>query len=99
MAEIYLKEFRLVLNEHIKAIEKGQPEFHSTEWFLIKYLRRIQKQAAHSASPVQVENSMRALIRFYVDNIDKYSPLGERCRLIHDQYRSILRNAHEKKNL
>ena len=45
MAEIYFGDFRVVVNRHIKEIEADNPESHSIEWFLLKYLRRIVKYA------------------------------------------------------
>jgi len=39
---------------------------------------------------------MRSLIRFYVDNIEESSDMGERCIAIYEQYRKTLRENQEK---
>ena len=95
MREIYFGEFRLIVIQHIKEIEADNPEYQSTEWYLIKYLKRIEKTANPPASPGRVENSIRALIRFYVDMIEERSDLGERCRQVNEQYRKALRREQE----
>lgn len=92
MRDIYFGEFREIVIEHIRSIESGRPEYQSTEWFLLRYLTRIEKNANPPASPGRVENSMRALIRFYVDQVDEHSELGEICRKINAEYRRTLRN-------
>ncbi len=91
MAEIYFGDFRVVVNRHIKEIEADNPESHSIEWFLLKYLRRIVKYADVPPSPGRIDNSIRALISFYVDNVETNSPLGERCTEIYEEYRKTLR--------
>jgi hypothetical protein len=95
MRDIYFGEFRLIVIQHIKEIEADNPEYQSTEWYLIKYLKRIEKTANPPASPGRVENSVRALIRFYVDLIDDRSELGERCRQVNAEYRKALRREQE----
>jgi hypothetical protein len=96
MREIYFGDFRLIVIEHIREIEALNPQSHTTEWFLLRYLKRI----AHNANPPttrgHMENCMRGLIRFYVDNIDEKSPLGERCRFIHAAYVQTLRVARDE---
>jgi hypothetical protein len=91
MREIHFSEFRQAVIRHIREIEAGNPEYQSTEWFLLRYLRRIEKTTLPPASPGRVENSMRALIRFYVDMIEEKSLLGERCRQVSAEYRKVLR--------
>ncbi|HSR62248.1 MAG TPA: hypothetical protein VLN56_02445 [Gammaproteobacteria bacterium] len=91
MRNIYFGEFREIVIGHIRSIESGQPEFQSTEWFLLRYLTRIKKNANPPSTPGRVENSMRALIRFYVDQVDEHSELGEICRQINAEYRRALR--------
>ena len=95
MRDIYFGEFRLIVIKHIKEIEADNPEYQSTEWYLIKYLKRIEKTANPPTSPGRVENSIRALIRFYVDMIEERSDLGERCRQVNEQYRKALRREQE----
>jgi len=97
MRRIYFEDFRLTVVRHTREIESSAPASHSTEWFLLKYLRRIIKAAeAEPVSPVQVEGTMRSLIRFYVDNIEESSDMGERCIAIYEQYRKTLRENQEK---
>lgn len=98
MREIYFGEFRLVLIQHIREIEAVNPPYQSTEWFLLRYLKRIEKTVEPPASPGRVDNSIRALIRFYVDMIDEQSQLGERCRIINEEYRKTLRMRQEQNN-
>jgi hypothetical protein len=95
MQEIYFGEFRKIVVLHIREIGERNPEYQSTEWFLLQYLKRIEKNTIPPASFGKVENSMRALIRFYVDMIDERSELGERCRLINGEYRRVLRKEQE----
>ncbi len=91
MAEVYFGEFRLIVIEHRKEVEKLVEETHTTEWFLLRYLKRIEKQANEPHSKSRMEGLMRGLIRFYVDNVDEKSELGERCQNIYDHYRRTLR--------
>jgi len=99
MRSIYFEDFRQVVVRHAREIEETlQPEPHSTEWFLLKYLRRIVKvTGGEGVSPSQVEGTVRSLIRFYVDNIDENSDTGERCTHIYEEYRRTLREHQEKK--
>jgi len=43
MREIYFGEFRIYVIEHIRAIEAQNPDYQSTEWFLLRYLSKIEK--------------------------------------------------------
>ena len=95
MAEIYFADFRLYVLEHIKQIQGMDYESHSMEWFLLRYLKRIEKLANPPSRKGQMENAMRALIRFYVDNLDEKSALGERCQAIYDEYRKTIRLQQE----
>lgn len=95
MVNIYFGEFRQIVIRHIKEIEAEQPEYQSTEWFLLRYLRRIEKNTEPPSSSGKVDNSIRALIRFYVDMIEEQSLLGERCRMINEEYRKALRTHQE----
>ncbi len=96
MSEIYFGDFRIVIIEHIREIESQTPEFQSTEWFLLKYLRRIEKNTNSPSSIGEMENSIRALVRFYVDTIEKKSPLGDRCVRIYEEYRKTLRSKKQE---
>lgn len=95
MREIYFGEFRLVVIQHIKEIEADDPPYQSTEWYLIKYLKRIARTVNPPASRGRVDNSMRALIRFYVDRVEEKSDLGERCKRINEEYRKAIRKDQE----
>ncbi len=91
MSDIYFGEFRLIVIQHIKEIEAQNPEYQSIEWFSIRYLKRIVKNANPPTTPGKMRNSIRALVRFYVDMIDEESELGERCRRVNEEYRKALR--------
>ncbi len=92
MAEIHFGEFRQVVIRQIREIEAERPEYQSTEWYLLRYLRRIERTTLPPASPGRVENSVRALVRFYVDSIEEKSVLGERCRQVSAEYRKVTRS-------
>ncbi len=80
---------RLVVTQ-IREIEAESPDAYSTEWFLLSYLRRVADNANPPSSRHGVENSMRALLRFYVDIIEVDSALGQRCRLVFETHRRCL---------
>jgi hypothetical protein len=95
MRTIYFDDFRVYVIEHIKAIESQNPEYQSTEWFLLRYLSRLEKRLNPPTTPGKVEGSMRGLVRFYVDMIDEDSELGDRCKKIYTKYRETLRYSQE----
>ncbi len=96
MTLIYFGDFHAVVTQHINEIDAQNPDTQSTEWFLLKYLRRIEKNANQPASAVAMENSVRALIRFYVDSIDEHSPLGDRCIRIYQEYQKTMRTRKQE---
>ena len=96
MKEIYFGDFRLFVVGYVKVLEQQEIESYSTEWFLLKYLRRVVKAAEIPTTPGKVEGSIRSLVRFYIDNIDEKSELGDQCIKIYDEYRKTLRMAQEK---
>ncbi len=96
MRKIYFGDFRKILIQHYKEIETQDPEHQSTEWFLLRHLKRVEKSTELESSPGRVENSMRGFIRFYIDNIDEHSPLGERCLKIYAEYRKTLRRYQQE---
>ena len=98
MGSNYFEDFRLLVIRHIREVEAENPAYQSTEWFLLRYLKRIEKTTEPPASPGRVDNSMRALIRFYVDMIEERSQHGERCRMINEEYRKTLRASQEQGN-
>lgn len=96
MREIYFGEFRIIVLQHIKEIEALSPESHTTAWFLLRYLKRIARNANPPATRGSMESAMRGLIRFYVDNIEENSALGERCRFIYAAYVNTLRATQDE---
>ncbi len=92
----YFADFRVHVLSHIKDIEKREYESHSIEWFLLKYLHRLAKSANPPSQRGDMENAIRALIRFYVDNLEENSDLGTRCQTIYNEYRKCLRRQQEK---
>lgn len=91
MPDIYFGDFRNVVIYHYKEIMAENPDYQSTEWFLLRYLKRIEQNTCPPTTPEKVENSMRGLIRFYVDMVDEKSALGERCLRIYDEYKKTVR--------
>lgn len=87
----YFADFRLHVLEQIKFIEQLEYDSHSIEWFLLRYLNRLARCANPPSRRGDMENAVRALIRFYVDNLDEHSELGSRCQNIYNEYRKCLR--------
>ena len=96
MPTIHFDNLRIKVIHHIKEIDATSPESHSTEWFLLKYLNRIVIKTDPPSQFEQVEGTIRSLIRFYVDNIEEKSELGDRCVQIYEEYRRVLREHQEK---
>lgn len=96
MTRVHFGEFRAYVMEHRKAVELMVDESHTTQWFLLRYLKRIEKQANEADSMSRMEGLMRSLIRFYVDNIDERSDMGDRCQKIYAEYRRTLKEHQEK---
>ena len=91
MKKIYFGDFHEYVVEQIRDIEQAEIESYTTEWFLIRYLKKITKVTiAGNLENSRVEGVMRSLIRFYVDNIEERSELGERCIKIHNKYRATI---------
>lgn len=98
MKTFYFGDFHEYVVGQIKELESIEIESHSTEWFLIRYLKKISKVTIEgNLEYSRVEGLMRALIRFYVDNIDEHSDLGDRCIKIHDKFRATLRQQQTSK--
>lgn len=98
MSEIYFDYLRSLVNEYINDLKSREPESHSLEWFLLKYLRRIEKTSQTPAVPGQVEGAVRSLVRFYVDNIEENSELGDLCTRVYNAYHRVLREHQEKQS-
>ena len=97
MRQVYFGDFRTYVTGHIKEIQKSDIEAYTVEWFLIRYLKKITKVSEGTKDHDHVEGQIRSLIRFYVDNIDEKSELGERCLKIHQEYRKLLRQKQSSK--
>jgi hypothetical protein len=98
MRQIYFGDFHDYVLEHIKDIESNELDSYTTEWFLVRYLKRITKVTiAGNLEHSRVEGLMRSLIRFYVDNVEEQSDLGERCLKIHNKYRTTIRKQQSSK--
>jgi hypothetical protein len=97
MRKIYFGDFRLYVLGHIKEIQKAEIESYTTEWFLIRYLKKITKITEGNIEYTRVEGPMRSLVRFYVDNIEEKSELGDRCKKIYNEYRGLLRKKQSSK--
>jgi hypothetical protein len=95
MADIFFGDFRVVVINHIKEINTDNPGAQSPEWFLLKYLNRIVKNTELPSSAGKIEGSMRALIRFYLDNIEEKSNLGNRCLHVYEEYRKAVKQHQE----
>ncbi len=95
MREVYFGDFRIFVIQQLKELEKENYEPDSVEWFLLKYLRRVIRcTEAEENAYGKVEGAVRALVRFYIDNIDEKSELGDQCVSIYEQYRKTLREDH-----
>lgn len=93
MREIYFDDLRQMVNEYIHELDASSPPNSSTEWFLLKYFRRIARSTLSPSRPGQVEGAMKALVRFYVDNIDEKTRSGDMCINIYEKYRKTLRDS------
>ena len=84
-------EFRELVQRHVREIEIAQPERYTTEWFFLRYLRRLRSRAYGYDSPRECSSLMRGLTRFYVDSVEGVSPLGNRFEEILEAHRYALR--------
>lgn len=89
--QAHFDEFRVLLVRHIRELDAGGHDSQSTEWYLLKYLRRVHRKTIVSTSPREVENTIRALIRFYLDGVDDGTPLAERVKDVLAAHRRSLR--------
>jgi hypothetical protein len=89
--QTHFDEFRLVVATQIKELVALRPDADTTEWYLLKYFRRIHKKVIVSNSAREIENPMCALIRFYVDSIDEGSELEQRCKRVLQSHNRALR--------
>ncbi len=96
MRDIYFGDFRSYVIQHIKQIDKNNCEPDSIEWFMLKYLKRVVNSTEGEDAFGRVEGSMRSLVRFYVDNLDERSELGDQCLKIYEEYRKTLRHSQTK---
>ena len=96
MKKIFYDDLRRVITQQARDLRAQQPEYQSTEWYLLKYLRRIEKNLGPESSHRSMENSMRGFLRFYVDRVETDSSLGQRCMLIYQEYRRTRRMQREE---
>jgi hypothetical protein len=87
----HFDDFRIVVATQIKELVARGPITDTTQWYLLKYFRRIHKKVVVSNSAREVENPIRALIRFYVDSIDERSELEQRCKKVLQSHKRALR--------
>ena len=84
------EEFRVVLVRNIKELTARRPDEQTTEWYLLKYMRRIYRKVIVSTSPREIENTIRALIRFDLDDIEEGSELEARRHEVLGSHRRAL---------
>ena len=89
--QIPFDEFRVVLVRHIKELTVLRPDDQTTAWYLLKYMRRIHAKVIVSTSPREVENTIRALLRFYLDAVDEGTDLERRCKEVMKFHRRSVR--------
>ena len=96
MRNIYFGDSRLLIQHHIKNIENTGPNPYSIVWFLLRDLRKIAGITIESAALGRADICIKAMIRFYLDNINDKLELGDRCIIIYDEYCKIIRSKQDK---
>lgn len=86
-----LVEFRELLATHIHDIERAYPERYSTEWFFLRYVKRVNRCAHGGDTPAACNGAMRGLTRFFVDQIEPDSDLAPRFDALLECHRYALR--------
>ena len=89
--QAHFDEFRVVVVRNIRELDAVGPDLQSTEWYLLKYLRQIHRKTVVSTSPREVENTIRALIRFYLDGVEEGTALEQRVKEVLASHRRSLR--------
>jgi len=89
--QAHFDEFRVVVVRHIRELNAARPESQTTEWYLLRYLRRVHKKTVVSTSPREVDNTIRALIRFYLDAVGEDTLLEHRIKEVLASHRRSLR--------
>ena len=89
-------EFRELLQKQVREIEKEYPERYSTDWFFLRYVKRLEKRAWDHESPRACSGIMRGLTRYFVDSVADDSPLARRYEIILECHRYALRT--ERRN-
>ena len=87
-------DFRDLVTHHVRELEAEDPAFQSTPWYFLRYLKRVSTTAAEASHAREVENSIRALIRFYVDSVDEKSPLQLRFEQVLEYHNRAMRYQH-----
>ena len=88
-----LVEFRESVARHIKELERSEFDRYSTEWFFLRYLKRVARQAEQVGLAREI-SGMSGLTRYYVDRIEAGSDLATRFEEILDAHRHALRMEH-----
>ena len=96
--QTHFDAFRMVVVEQIRELTALRSEAQTTEWYFLKYLRRVHKKVIVSTSPREIENTIRALIRFHFDAIGGGSELGLGCKNVLQFHRRSLRLEHRAKS-
>lgn len=84
-------EFRELLDRHVREIELESPEQFTTEWFFLRYVRRVRNRAFNYESPRDCSSLMRGLTRFYVDAVAEDTRMAQRYEEILECHRFALR--------
>jgi hypothetical protein len=95
MVQEQFQQFIELVDRHIRELEGAGFDFQSNAWFFSRYLRRLLTLSRNVASPRDLENSMRGLVRFYVDSIEGDPALQSRFEEILESHRRALRAVHK----
>lgn len=87
--------FREVLARHIKQLAASHPERLGTEWFFLRYLRRLARRAENAERARELDGALRGLTRYYVDRVPEDSPLASAYEDILAAHREALRAERE----
>ncbi|MEQ8233048.1 MAG: hypothetical protein RLW61_20945 [Gammaproteobacteria bacterium] len=82
-------ELREVIARNVAELEHEYPERHSTAWFFLRYLKRVQRHA-EGPSARGCDRAMRALTRFYVDMDDAETDLARRFDEVYFTHRNAV---------
>ncbi len=86
-----LIEFRELVRRHAQELEKTYPERYSTDWFFLRYVKRLEKKAWDHETPRACSGVMRGMTRYFVDSVEEGSMLASRFEEILECHRYALR--------